>query len=398
MNTNNSFGQKIKKLRNKQGLTLKQLALKTGISDSFISYLENGLRNPSREVVLDLAEILLPINDSDAIDDLLISAKLLPINLENTSGKNLINIYEDMLNNNENDYKTYTLLIMTLLKSGKYELAKEKIQKGFVLFKDSVHLQSLLSQLELAQGNYEGAIVNMQAAIDNHKLKTAKQIAEINVKLADLILNMGIIYFIKGLSHSSNSFRLESENENSLADEEKLIATKNLKEAKRLFEEALDMEPSDVYLLDEYARVNFNLAYIGEDDQDYWQNAIDSYKKVINFDSNYELGKRQLLDACIFYAYSLIKKGNYEGGELFINVISICKHDYWLVLYIKACLYSLTFNSSNESSLLDKALKYLQIAADINDPGNRTKKEAALDPDLANLRLYKKEEFFSIIN
>lgn len=52
------FGAKLKELRLKKDLSLRYLGQKCGISYSFISSLEKGRFNPSRETVLALAEAL----------------------------------------------------------------------------------------------------------------------------------------------------------------------------------------------------------------------------------------------------------------------------------------------------------------------------------------------------
>lgn len=53
-----NVGKKIKSIRNIRGLTLKDLAEKTGLSISFISDIENGRRNPSPENLENIADAL----------------------------------------------------------------------------------------------------------------------------------------------------------------------------------------------------------------------------------------------------------------------------------------------------------------------------------------------------
>jgi len=397
MNTNNSFGKKIKKLRAEQGLTLNQVAIKTGITESFISYLEKGTRNPSKDVVFKLANALLPVDDRESLDDLLIAANLLPTNLEILSvRKDLISIYEERLETNPKDYRTFTLFIMALFKTGKYEKAKEQIEKGFTIFKDSVQLLSLLSHLELIKGNYETAIVNINAAIENYKLKTDKEKEEISLKLYDFILNLGTIYFTRGSEHSANKFKAEQEGNTELANRERELAIQDLWLAKETYEQALKLSPDDVYILDEYARVNFNLGYFDDKRENYWDKTIRAYAKVIHSEKNYEMGSNELIESCVFYAHALTKNGEYNLSELLLDVISICKPDYWLVHYIKACHYSLQFNDVKDKSLLDKALKHLKRAMETRDSYNRTQTEATYDPDLKNVREYRKKEFVAM--
>lgn len=52
------LGNKIKKARNKNGLTLKELGGKIGYSYSLISEWENGKKNPSALTLIKLAKFL----------------------------------------------------------------------------------------------------------------------------------------------------------------------------------------------------------------------------------------------------------------------------------------------------------------------------------------------------
>lgn len=52
------FGEKIKKVRESQGITLKQLAMQMDVSASLISQIENNKVSPSIETLLNLADIL----------------------------------------------------------------------------------------------------------------------------------------------------------------------------------------------------------------------------------------------------------------------------------------------------------------------------------------------------
>lgn len=49
------FGKTLFKLRDARGLTLEELAARSGVSWRAISYLENGLREPRLLTVIDLA-------------------------------------------------------------------------------------------------------------------------------------------------------------------------------------------------------------------------------------------------------------------------------------------------------------------------------------------------------
>lgn len=53
-----SFGEKVRELRERQGITLKQLAQLSGLSDRYIIQVEQGAANPSLDSVLRLARAL----------------------------------------------------------------------------------------------------------------------------------------------------------------------------------------------------------------------------------------------------------------------------------------------------------------------------------------------------
>lgn len=52
---NNQFGQLLKKLREEKGFSITTLSKRSGVSQPYISQLENGKRNPSPEILKKLA-------------------------------------------------------------------------------------------------------------------------------------------------------------------------------------------------------------------------------------------------------------------------------------------------------------------------------------------------------
>jgi transcriptional regulator with XRE-family HTH domain len=53
-----AFGQILRELRGKKGLTQEKLALEANLDRTFISLLERGLRQPSLTTIFDIAAIL----------------------------------------------------------------------------------------------------------------------------------------------------------------------------------------------------------------------------------------------------------------------------------------------------------------------------------------------------
>ncbi len=52
------FGQRVKELRNTIGMTQDVLASKIGKDRSYVGFIERGERNPSLEVIFDIAKAL----------------------------------------------------------------------------------------------------------------------------------------------------------------------------------------------------------------------------------------------------------------------------------------------------------------------------------------------------
>jgi transcriptional regulator with XRE-family HTH domain len=52
------FGKRIKELRGELGMTQEMLAAKIGLDRSYVGFIERGERNPSLEVIFDIASAL----------------------------------------------------------------------------------------------------------------------------------------------------------------------------------------------------------------------------------------------------------------------------------------------------------------------------------------------------
>jgi transcriptional regulator with XRE-family HTH domain len=53
-----SLGKKIRSLRKSQKISQAQLAFESGLSRQYISYLESGIKSPTVDVLLSIAEVL----------------------------------------------------------------------------------------------------------------------------------------------------------------------------------------------------------------------------------------------------------------------------------------------------------------------------------------------------
>ena len=87
-------GKNIKQLREKQGLQIKQLAEKAGIGAAYLSGVEKGDRNPTEEVLLNIAKSLdvppyyLFLRDEDRTEDVQLLNRLNKVEKELNSIRN----------------------------------------------------------------------------------------------------------------------------------------------------------------------------------------------------------------------------------------------------------------------------------------------------------------------
>lgn len=80
-NSRGPFGERLQQLRKERGLTQVDLSQRGQLSKSYVSFLESGVRHPSREVVLRLAEVLDHNHNGGALrDELLVLAGFSPEN------------------------------------------------------------------------------------------------------------------------------------------------------------------------------------------------------------------------------------------------------------------------------------------------------------------------------
>ncbi len=387
-----SFQQALRRLRKARKLTLKQLAERLDVSESFISRLESGERHPSKELILHMGHIFFPEGNPVALDQLLIAADYTPLHLEHLTGKqDVISIFQEALQQNPQNFRAYISLIISLIRQDKISLAEEKIKQGFQYFDDQIQLQTLSSALELARGHFAQAIAFQEEAL--HYFQRAPHAHSPQITQADLLLNLGVIHFIQGYQS------LDALLANPATPAVREQAEQSLQAARLCFEQALQTAPEDIYILDELARVEFNLASLSEaagEPADY-SRAVTGFKRVIYSRQKERLSYHDLLESALFLVHALAKSGHFAEAEHDIHLIECCLPNYWLVHYLKACLCSLQFAQAGNPDLLERGLYSLSRALAIQDRANRTYSEALSDPDLHVLRSQKPAEFKKLL-
>jgi transcriptional regulator with XRE-family HTH domain len=393
-----AFAHKLKELRKKRKLTMKQLAQLLHVSESFISRLESGERQPAKELILQMGPLFFPDGNDKGLDELLISADYTPLHLERMTGTNdVVGLFQNAVDENPANFRAYLALVISLIKLGRYSSAREKIQQGLQQFDQSlVQLQALHAALELAQGNFESALDFQQSALRYFALDSNPE--ALQIKQEDLLLNLAVIYFIRGYQGIDAYLAAEAKGHKNQAHKHQQQALSDLMRAHEELVKALQIAPNDVYILDEYARVNFNLAYLVEDPRkNAYPEAIRAFRTILYSDQKHRLSYNDLLESSVFLIHAYAKNGQFDEAEQNINLMECCLPNYWLIHYIKACFFSLKYSETHDDSLLERGLTCLRIAASISDNGNRTRDEGMLDPDLAALREQKLREFTKII-
>lgn len=373
------FGERILALREKRGLTRDEIGQRAEVSKTYIGMLESGERQPSREMVLKLGQAFYPEGNQTAWDDLLLLAGFSPLSpLPPEQHPDVIERLELALAEQSDNFKTFSALVISLIRQGHHDQAQARLQAGFQSFSERVKMQALLAMLELSKGRCEDALSTQQFAISLYQQDPAR---EPGVQLADLKLNLGTMHFIYAYEQLANNL-----------PESALIS---FAQAREILAEAARLAPQDVYILDEYARACFNLAYAqnGQAEQSLWQDTISAFNAVLGLESKQSLGLPMLKEASAFLALAYAKCGQMPEAELSLRLLTtFCPH-YWLLNYVEACCLCLGYATDPDPQRLDKALLKLEQAASLPDPHNRTRSEAPHDPDLEPLRQHRSQAF-----
>lgn len=398
------LGPLLAQLRQKQGYSLQKLAQASGVSAAYICRLESGERHPTRERLQSLTAVLIPDANQTETDELLIAAGFAPVNFRNFMGRqDVLEIFQKAHAANPDDFTAYIALVLSLIRSGQHDAARKHITEGMQRFDDMVQLQALMAVLELSKQNFAQAIRFQQEAIRCFELHPQDQV----MKQTDLLLSLGVMHFEQG-----NGFayaRLRALADGSLADAEQQtrLAAVSLQAAAGVFEQALDIDPNDVYIQDELARVHFTLAYIkpGTEGSEHWRASIVSFERTLCSPDKHELGYQALLQSTAFLALAYSKCGDFAKAWFTSSIVEACLPNYWLIHYVKACYYGLNIQQEHQGRrdqatepLFQACLQALDQAVSIDDSQNRAREEALIDPDLAVIRKTFPDEFQAIIS
>lgn len=382
------FSERMTLLRKRAGLTMTALSERIGVTPSYVSLLESGERQPSREVVDKLADVFFEPKEINARDELRMLAGLSPVQTEKiTAPHDIRTTYEQMLERDPSDFRTFAALVRVLLKEHEDEQARAKIHEGLRRFTGSYQLQALLSQLELSHAHFQGAETAMRAAVEQYRAQNTDETLD-KATFADLYTSLGVIYYLWGSSH------YESEGQAGARDQ----ALELFRQAREQYDIALDIAPDDVYLLDEYARLCFHLAQLSEEPERtrLWDLSIKTFRKVICAENNSILGQEEIREACISMAHACSHADRFDEAELILVLTRSMSPDFWPAHYALASLHSLQYERSKEGRYLDRAFNSLRQALSLHAE-NSIRRMAKQDPDLNPLRTKRRKAFEELI-
>lgn len=375
-------------LRKRAGLTMTALSERIGVTPSYVSLLESGERQPSREVVDKLADVFFDPKEINARDELRMLAGLSPVQTDKIIAPHDIRTtYEQLLEREPGDFRTFAALVRILLKEHEEEQARQKIHEGLRRFTTSFQLQALLSQLELSHGHFQGAETAQRAAIEQFRNLFGE--GSDKPTHADLYTSLGVIYYLWGTSHY--------EREDNGGSREKALEL--FRQARTQYDIALEIAPEDVYLLDEYARLCFHLAQLSEEPEraKLWDLSVRTFRKVICSENNAILGQEEIREACICMAQACSHAGRFDEAELILVLTRSMSPDFWPAHYGLACLHSLQYERTKENRYLDKAFNSLRQAFRLQQADTGIRRMAKNDPDLNPLRQKRRKVFDELI-
>lgn len=366
-----NFGNELALIRKKHEYTQYRLAKEVNLSRSHVLRIENGERNPNLEFIEKVSNVF-SLNNYE-INKLLLLANL-----------------EVSINNNYEDFKLCYKLSLELKSKGILDKAQKLIELGISKFENIIELNALLANLKLIQNKYDEAITLNQEIIKNFENLSEKEKKQLGITKAEVIHNLGYVYFEKGLNN--NSLReqeiitsWESKNNSKTIEELRLSILSDFNIAIEKFEIAYQMEKNNVTIMDQLARIFFHkgdLSY-GDERVDLFKKAIDFYDQVISKeDKNFERHKKE--EASIFLALALGKIFELKEASRIINTIINYKPQYYLGYYAKACIYAI----NGKDNLENITISYEALNKALN-LANYLKEQIKLEVDLYNLRYDK---------
>lgn len=324
-----SWGELLKTFRKKQRMTQVEMSHQSGLSKSYISFLESNLRHPSRDVVGKLADIL-ALNAAQR-DQLLTRAGYAPLSRHSQSTT------KSEPENFPQDFAAFMQQVLQLIRQAEHTQAQKAIELGFQRYERPAEMQTLLAHLELSKGNFAHAILSQETALKHAELSESQE--------TDYLLNLGVMHFLQG-----DDFLFEHSSP--------VQAEQAYLQALSCYQKGLTQNPQSLYLLDESARVYFNLADLSQDNtqaQRYWTAAHDSFQQVFSHPDHSKLKREERITSAAFWGLSCAKIQRYRDAELILSTLRAATEPHWLIDYVLSCALCLHYQKDPQKPLLTRA-------------------------------------------
>lgn len=377
--TSNPFGERLQSLRRTRKLTQIDLSTISKLSKSYVSFLESGVRHPSRDAVLRLSEALEP-GEAGLRDELLVLAGFTP--------QNGLPVRVTGPSFSREDLKSFLQHTLHLIRQQEFQKAQKEIEAGFERFHRPAQLRTLMAHLELARKDFEQAILFQKNALQAYDLSPEEQ--DRGLTLVDFILNLGVMYFLWG---DQARFAGDSASQRKLALERYRLALST-------FEDGLAKVPDHLYLLDEAGRVHVNLADLlkGEQANAHWQASTSCFRQVLAHPDKHQLSLQTLYESGAFLALGYAHCKHFEQADLLLDSLALDPQGPWTLPYIQACCKLLAYRAKPGEALLNQALGLLGQALVRDAEATRAQFEQDKARDFAPLLRHRFQDIEKVMN
>ncbi|GIW22444.1 MAG: hypothetical protein KatS3mg068_1451 [Candidatus Sericytochromatia bacterium] len=378
-------------------------------SESYISLIESGVKSPSVHLLNIMAQVLNLTPQEKG--ELLLIYKRVPSDLEFAVRNNIKESLKitniDKLKekyNKEKNQENFNKLIKALTLEGKTDEVLKLLETAPNFSSNITIYQERAAKIAAVSGNFDFAIQAFNLALDTCPSDF------VNTK-ADILMSIGICYFNKALQ---------------LQDSNPKECFNLLVEAKNNLEKSLNLNPDDIYCIDEYARCLYHIAdeldfilknnlydskfeeYIKSKNigfnkdiksliNDLFQSCIKIYKNVISHPEQGILPEKAYKEAIYFYSYSFCRIKDEENASLMINIINSLDKN-WLTYFFKVGYWIMKYELEKNDSYLDNAIDNLLISLEYDKDIVKNMIKTERNRELKILWELRKEELENILS
>lgn len=377
-------------------------------SESYISLIESGVKSPSVHLLNIMAQVLNLTSQEKG--ELLLTYKRVPTDLEfavrNNIKESLKITNVDKLRekyNKEKNQENFNKLIKALTLEGNTKDVLNLLENA-PNFSNSITLyQERAAKIAAVSGNFDFAIQAFNLALETCPSDF------INTK-ADIMMSIGICYFNKALQ---------------LQDSNPKECVNLLIESRNSLENSLNLNPQDIYCIDEYARCTYHIAdeldFILKNelyDKEFENNlrnknigfkkdiksfvfelfkyCMKIYKDVISHPEQGILPEKAYREAIYFYSYSFCRIKDEENSLLMLNIINSFDKN-WLTYFFKVGYWLMKYEIENNDLYLNNAIDNLLLSLEYDNDIVKDMIKKEKNRELKILWKFRKEELEKIL-